>query len=77
MTTHLGLIKDTGILDLLVEYFAVLVSGICQWYCCVPTRWGLQQTTLAPGMTNDKLLKIEKHAPTIGPVLLRHGETGT
>ncbi len=56
----------------------------------MPARWGLQQTTLAPGCRinqsinktrardpNDKLPKIEKHGLATGPVLLRQGEPGT
>ena len=48
-------------------------------YCHVPARWGLQQTTLAPGSdeTRARDPKIEKHGPTTGPVLLWQGEPGT
>ena len=45
-------------------------------YCRVPARWGLQQTTLAPG-SDETRARDEKHGPTIGPVLLRLGEPGT
>ncbi len=57
--------------------------------CRVPARWGLQQTTLATGSNEtwardplvrlqvDKLPKIEKYGPTIGPILQRQGEPGT
>ena len=47
-------------------------------YCRVPARWGLQQTTLAPGSdeTQARDPKIDKYGPTIGPVLLRQGEPG-
>ena len=61
--------------------------------CCVPARWGLWQTTLAPGSNKTQVqgsfgsvnrwtkpykpLKIKKDGPTIGPALLRQGEPGT
>ncbi len=54
-------------------------------YFHMPARWGLQQTTLAPGSDktrardppSDKPPKIKKYGPTTGPVLLRPGEPGT
>ncbi len=39
----------------------------------MPARWGLQQTTLAPGSDYQK---IEKYRLTTRPVLLRQGELG-
>ena len=38
---------------------------------------GSRQQTRARAPPNGKLPKIEKHGPTIGPVLLRQGEPGT
>ena len=52
----------------------------------MPARWGLQQTTLAPGtdktrardpLVRYKLPNIEKYGPTTGHILLRQGEPGT
>ena len=39
--------------------------------------WLQAATRHGPGILNDKLPKIEKHGPTIGPVLLGQGEPGT
>ncbi len=56
-------------------------------YCRVPARWGLRQTTLAPGSDKTRVQGSfwsvnrwtvkKKHGSTIGPVLLRQGEPGT